>query len=121
MVHVGVSKNSGTPKSSILIGFSIIKHPFWGVSPPLFLGQHPCHIPGKIWLVVILGHGIHEAIVMPIGSTKKLPVFEAHTKTSPQMVVVKSKGNGNPRKFQGNRVVGEILFHLAGYIEPRVS
>ena len=25
-----VSKNSGTPKSSILIGFSIINHPFWG-------------------------------------------------------------------------------------------
>ena len=33
---MGVSKNSGTPKSSILIGFSIIKainHPFWGVFP----------------------------------------------------------------------------------------
>ena len=28
-----VSENSGTPKSSILIGFSIINHPFWGVSP----------------------------------------------------------------------------------------
>ena len=25
-----VSKNSGAPKSSILIGFSIINHPFWG-------------------------------------------------------------------------------------------
>ena len=25
-----VSKNSGNPKSSILIGFSIINHPFWG-------------------------------------------------------------------------------------------
>ena len=28
--YVGVSKNNGTPKSSILIGFSIINHPFWG-------------------------------------------------------------------------------------------
>ena len=27
--QMGVSKNSGTPKSSILIGFSIINHPFW--------------------------------------------------------------------------------------------
>ena len=27
---MGVSKNRGTPKSSILIGFSIINHPFWG-------------------------------------------------------------------------------------------
>ena len=30
MVYLGVSKNRGTPKSSILIGFSIINHPFWG-------------------------------------------------------------------------------------------
>ena len=29
-----VSKNSGTPKSSILIRFSIINHPFWGT--PIF-------------------------------------------------------------------------------------
>ena len=35
--HMGVSKNSGTPKSSILIGFSIINHPFWG---PYFW-KHP--------------------------------------------------------------------------------
>ena len=27
---MGVSKNGGTLKSSILIGFSIINHPFWG-------------------------------------------------------------------------------------------
>ena len=30
--YMGVSENSGTPKSSILIGFSIINHPFWGIS-----------------------------------------------------------------------------------------
>ena len=29
-----VSENCGTPKSSILIGFSIINHPFWGT--PIF-------------------------------------------------------------------------------------
>ena len=29
-----VSKNSGTPKSSILIAFSLINQPFWG--PPIF-------------------------------------------------------------------------------------
>ena len=28
--HMDVSENSGTPKSSILIGFSIINHPFLG-------------------------------------------------------------------------------------------
>ena len=30
---MGVSKNNVTPKSSILIGFSIINHPFWGPTP----------------------------------------------------------------------------------------
>ncbi len=30
VVYVDVSKNNGTPKSSILIGFFIINHPFWG-------------------------------------------------------------------------------------------
>ena len=29
-VHKDASENSGTPKSSILIGFSTINHPFWG-------------------------------------------------------------------------------------------
>ena len=34
-IDLGVSKNKGTPKSSILIGeISIINHPFW---VPLFL------------------------------------------------------------------------------------
>ena len=35
---MGVSKNSGIPKSSILIGFSIINHPFWGT--PIFGNTH---------------------------------------------------------------------------------
>ena len=30
--YMGVSLNRGTPKSSILIRFSIINHPFWGTS-----------------------------------------------------------------------------------------
>ena len=37
-ISMGVSKNSGTPKSSILIGFSIINHPFWGT--PIFGNTH---------------------------------------------------------------------------------
>ncbi len=35
---MGVSKNRGTPKSSILIGFSIINHPFGGT--PIFGNTH---------------------------------------------------------------------------------
>ena len=30
---MGVSKNNGTPKSSNLIGFSSLNHPFWGPTP----------------------------------------------------------------------------------------
>ena len=37
-VHMGVSRNRGTPKSWILIGFSIINHPFWGT--PIFGNTH---------------------------------------------------------------------------------
>ena len=33
-----VSENGGTPKSSILIGFSAINHPFWGT--PIFGNIH---------------------------------------------------------------------------------
>ena len=39
-----VSENSGTPKSSILIGFSIINHPFWGT--PIFGNTHIWHDTG---------------------------------------------------------------------------
>ena len=37
-IYMGVSKNRGTPKSSMLIGFSIINHPFWGT--PIFGNTH---------------------------------------------------------------------------------
>ena len=36
--YMDVSENSGTPKSSVLIGFSIINHPFWGI--PIFGNSH---------------------------------------------------------------------------------
>ena len=36
---MGVSKNNGTPKSSILIGFSIMNHPFWDT--PIYFWKHP--------------------------------------------------------------------------------
>ena len=37
-IYRDVSENSGTPKSSILIGFSIINHPFWGT--PILGNSH---------------------------------------------------------------------------------
>ena len=41
---MGVSKNRGTPKSSILIGFSMFNHPFWGT---IILGN--THIIGSCY------------------------------------------------------------------------
>ncbi len=44
--YMGVSKNNGTPKSSILIRFSIINHPFWGT--PIFGNIHIyLHLPNE--------------------------------------------------------------------------
>ena len=40
-IYMGVSKNRGTPKSSMLIGFSIIFTIHFGCKIPLFLVQHP--------------------------------------------------------------------------------
>ena len=40
--NMGVSKKRGTPKSSILIGFSIISHPFWGTN--IFGNTHMAHM-----------------------------------------------------------------------------
>ena len=53
-IHMDVSENSGTPKSSILIGFSIINHPFWG--PPIFGNTHilPSTTFNSSFFVVIL-------------------------------------------------------------------
>ena len=38
--YMVVSKNNGTPKSSTLIGFPLINHPFWGT--PIFGNTHIC-------------------------------------------------------------------------------
>ena len=38
VLYMDVSLNDGTPKSSTLIGFSIINHPFWGT--PIFGNTH---------------------------------------------------------------------------------
>ena len=43
MEYLGVSENSGIPKSSILIRFSIINHPFWGYP---YFWKHPCQCNG---------------------------------------------------------------------------
>ena len=46
-LYMGVSKKNGTPKSSILMGFSIINHPFWGT--PIFGNTHICFRWSKVF------------------------------------------------------------------------
>jgi len=48
-LDLGVSKNNGTPKSSILIGFSIINHLFWGT--PILETFTAC-FTSKRWLLL---------------------------------------------------------------------
>ena len=46
---MGVSENNGTPKSSILIEFSIINHPFWGI--PIFGNTLMAPLPVDVEMV----------------------------------------------------------------------
>ena len=47
--YMGVSVNGGTPKSSILIGFSTMNHPFWCVSLFLETPIFPCIFQRCCW------------------------------------------------------------------------
>ena len=66
-LHMDVSENSGTPKSSILIGFSIINHPFWGT--PIFGNthirttwlRHYRSVAGRTGAQQRLGNGRHDS------------------------------------------------------------
>jgi len=52
--YMDVSENNGIPKSSILIGFSIINHPFWGKHP--YFWKHPygnCEMAGLFNLILV--------------------------------------------------------------------
>ena len=49
--HMDVWENSGTPKSSILIVFSIINHPFWGtpiLGNPHIISLEACSSAGSV-------------------------------------------------------------------------
>ena len=54
-LYMDVSENSGTPKSSILIGFSIINHPFWATT--IFGNAYI-----KPWILCLKGITCHPKI-----------------------------------------------------------
>ena len=59
------------PKSSILMGFSIINHPFWGT--PIFGNTHIYHFPSNLkiicWTIPPFHGAIQPRLVQPLGST----------------------------------------------------
>ena len=62
--YMGVSKNRGTPKSSILIGFSIIHHPFWEYQ---YFWKHPYRIQlyNLNWQCMVFSSIKHKNAVLP--------------------------------------------------------
>ena len=69
-----VSENRGTPKSSILIGFSIVNHPFWGT--PIF---------GNIHIVISSCAAIHCVLTHvnpPVTKMEWIPQFTARIQKS---------------------------------------
>ena len=66
--NMGVSQNSGTPKSSILIGFSTINHPFWGT--PIFGNTQFYHFPTPKWLIWSQKWTLGVAAKVTVGTAK---------------------------------------------------
>ena len=54
---MGVSLNAGTPKSSILIGISMINHPFWGT--PIFGNTHIYPKQPRVFFIAHLSNWWH--------------------------------------------------------------
>ena len=70
--YKGVSENGGTPKSSILIGFSSINHPFWGT--PIFGNTH------KVSTIFFKTQYFQDAIIYCIWFTSDFDRYFAHQK-----------------------------------------
>ena len=74
--YLDVSEYSGTPKSSILIGFSIINHPFWGT--PIFGNTHLAEIHDVSGCICIIhrvsrvNHGLHGRTSKWLTSTTRM-------------------------------------------------
>ena len=64
-------KNSGTPKSAILIGFSIINHPFWDTP---YFWKHPYK-----YVVVLIR--LQERMASAEESMKEIDEVESHELT----------------------------------------
>ena len=70
--QMGVSKNRGTPKSSIFIGFSIINHPFCFQIKLFQTNQPPARRRYKIEHAVGAGHFTRAYLATDLESSTKV-------------------------------------------------
>ena len=72
---MGVSENGGTPKSSILIGFSLINHPFW--DSPILGNPHISLYTPRCTPHPIDSHGAHRFFPWSISVYKIFHTFKS--------------------------------------------
>ena len=90
-IYMAVSKNRGTPKSSILIGFSIINHPFWGT--PIFGNTHIYIYCIYIWLWP--SQWLHQAPWWKDRLWKDQPLPSSVANSKGPGAILQSKTNGS--------------------------
>ena len=73
-LYMDVSENSGTPKSSILIGFSIINHPFLGT--PIFGNTHIiiAHLLGLVTGNITWPQRVDDENILELSPTRESPL-----------------------------------------------
>ncbi len=134
---MAVSKNNGTPKSSILIGFSIINHPFWGF-PPIFGNTHivtcSCErrcrrsplgrpsVPSARWTwVCVAAHGCGCIVLSSINSVpvgKKLCIMIRYNKQSRFKMVHMGGGLFFQLKMQSPKVWNLLRTYSIRQLQP---
>ena len=72
--ELGVSKNSGTPKTPILIGFSIVNHPFWGT---IIFGNTQLFYKVLVFRISLLYPSIPN-FQSPVALVERLPYSNHH-------------------------------------------
>ena len=75
MCYMDVSENSVTPKSSILIGFSIINHPFWGT--PIFGNTHVLYTI-YMYMFIIVNRYYTARYTWPVSQCTRLVPLRHH-------------------------------------------
>ncbi len=95
-----VSKNRGTPKSSILIGFSIINHPFWGTpifgNTLIFAAIKLASLTScRLWRLKKRYYQIHSPLAPPISTPRR-------GDSAQRAVVQSAKAFGKPKSLDSN-------------------